>query len=191
MFNLNVYRTKYTPMHKSYIALILFIFTSFNCEAQQSTTIEKGGDLLLYALPMSAIATTIIKKDPKGSKQFALGFLVNGVTTEGLKYLVKKERPNGTNFKSFPSGHTSITFQSAAFLQRRYGWKFGIPAYVLASYTGFSRIESKNHYFIDVLAGAAIGIGSSYIFTTKYTKDIQVSIQRDDLGTTIGLKLEF
>ncbi|MFC4739887.1 phosphatase PAP2 family protein [Flavobacterium ponti] len=191
MFNLNVYRTKYTPMHKSYIALILFIFTSFNCEAQQSTAIEKGGDLLLYALPMSAIATTIIKKDPKGSKQFALGFLVNGVTTEGLKYLVKKERPNGTNFKSFPSGHTSITFQSAAFLQKRYGWKFGIPAYVLASYTGFSRIESKNHYFIDVLAGAAIGIGSSYIFTTKYTKDIQVSIQRDDLGTTIGLKLEF
>jgi len=53
-----------------------------------------------------------------------------------------------------------------------------------------SRIESKNHYFIDVLAGAAIGIGSSYIFTTEYTKDIQVSLVRDNFGTSIALKLE-
>lgn len=180
-------------MYKPLILLFLSItlLTTAPTQAQQSTTIEKGGDFLLYALPLSAIATTIIKKDPKGTKQFALGFLVNGVTTEGLKYLIKKERPNGTNFKSFPSGHTSITFQSAAFVQKRYGWKYGIPAYVLASYTGYSRIQSDNHYFIDVLAGAAIGIGSSYIFTTEHTKDIQVSIVRDNESTSVALTLEF
>jgi len=177
-------------MYKTFILVFLFLLSSLNTQAQDKTAIEKGGDVLLFALPMSAIAATIIKKDPKGTKQFALGFLVNGVTTEGLKFLVKKERPDGSNFKSFPSGHTSITFQSAAFIQKRYGWRYGIPAYVLASYTGLSRIESKNHYFIDVLAGAAIGIGSSYIFTTEYTKDIQVSLVRDNFGTSIALKLE-
>lgn len=177
-------------MLKPIVVLFLSLSLCYHTQAQESA-VEKGGDILLYTLPMTALAATIIKKDPKGTKQFALGFLVNGITTEGLKYLVKKERPNGTNFKSFPSGHTSITFQSAAFIQKRYGWKVGIPAYILAGYTGYSRIESKNHYFIDVLAGAAIGVGSSYLFTTEYTKDIRVGLVRDSFGTSIALSLEF
>ncbi len=71
----------------------------------------------------------------------------------------------------FPSGHTSTTFQSASFIQRRYGWKYGIPAYALAAFTGYSRINAQKHDGWDVLAGAVVGIGSSYLFTTPYQKE--------------------
>lgn len=177
-------------MTKSVLAALFFIFYSFNAEAQNNT-VERSGDVLLYAIPLTSLATTIILKDRKGTVQFSKGFLVNAITTEALKYIVNKERPNGFDNKSFPSGHTSITFESAAFVQKRYGWKYGAPAYILAAYTGYSRVESKNHYFIDVLAGAALGIGSSYLFTTKYTKDIQVSVVKDNFGTSLALKLDF
>ena len=74
-------------------------------------------------------------------------------------------------WNSFPSGHTSTTFQSASFIHKRYGFKYSIPAYVLAGYTAFTRLESDKHDGWDVLAGAIIGVGCSYLFTTPYKKE--------------------
>jgi membrane-associated phospholipid phosphatase len=53
-------------------------------------------------------------------------------------------------------------------MRKRYGWEYGIPAYVAATFVAYSRVESKQHYTHDVIAGAAIGIGSSYLFTRPY-----------------------
>ena len=57
---------------------------------------------------------------------------------------------------------------AAEFLRRRYGWEYGVPAYALAGFVGYSRVESREHYPHDVLAGAAIGFISSYVFTRPY-----------------------
>ncbi|MCO6162945.1 phosphatase PAP2 family protein [Flavobacterium sp. NRK F7] len=176
---------------RKFLLLLVFLCSQWGNTQVQSTFAESTGDALLYALPISTIATTIFIKDYKGLKQFSKGFLVNAVTTEALKLIIKKERPNHANFKSFPSGHTSITFQSAAFIQKRYGWEYGIPVYALAAFTGYSRIESKNHYFIDVLAGAAIGVSSSYLFTTKYERNLDVSLAIDSYGSSIIFVYQF
>jgi len=76
---------------------------------------------------------------------------------------VNRTRPNGGH-QSFPSGHTASAFAGAAFLQRRYGWKVGVPACFAATFVGYSRVESHNHYTSDVVAGAAIAIGANLIF---------------------------
>ena len=90
-----------------------------------------------------------------------------GVLTQ---FLVKKERPDGSDNHSFPSMHTSVSFTGAAFIQRRYGWKWGIPAYAVATYVGWSRTYAKKHDWWDVAAGAAMGIGSAYIFTRPFAQ---------------------
>ena len=72
--------------------------------------------------------------------------------------------------------HTSVSFAGAAFIQRRYGWKWGIPAYAVASYVGWSRTYGKKHDWWDVAAGAAIGIGSAYIFTRPFASKHNLSI---------------
>jgi membrane-associated phospholipid phosphatase len=87
--------------------------------------------------------------------------------TYGLQHTIDAKRPNGKPH-SFPSGHTSISFASAEFVRKRYGWEYGLPAYALASFVAYSRVEAKEHYTHDVIAGAAIGIGSSYLFTRPY-----------------------
>ncbi|MBV1923169.1 MAG: phosphatase PAP2 family protein [Flavobacteriaceae bacterium] len=135
--------------------------------------LEGTGDVLQLALPLSAGITTVIKKDWKGTKQWALSYGTAIIVTHSLKRIVKKQRPEGRNrFDAFPSGHTASAFSGASFIQRRYGWKYGKWAYVLASIVGVSRMEGPDgwHDIWDVLAGASIGIGSTYIFTSPYKK---------------------
>jgi membrane-associated phospholipid phosphatase len=105
--------------------------------------------------------------DFKGTLQFGESFALTEGVTYGLKYTVHETRPNGSS-QSFPSGHTSVSFCGAEFIRKRYGWELGIPAYAAASFVAYSRVESNEHWPHDVIAGAAIGIVSSFIFTTPY-----------------------
>ena len=83
--------------------------------------------------------------------------VVNFGYTELIKVAVGRERPNAQDTKSFPSGHTSNAFALAAVAERHYGWRVGVPAYLLAGLVGASRLEQDKHYLSDVVAGAALG----------------------------------
>lgn len=138
--------------------------------------VEISSDVLVVALPVAAATLTAVNKDWQGAKQIAFTAAATAGVTLLLKYTVKKERPDHSNFHSFPSGHTATGFATAAYIQRRYGWKFGAPAYALATYVGWARIYSKKHDIWDVLAGAAIGAGSAYIFTRPFAKKHDLKI---------------
>jgi len=78
------------------------------------------------------------------------------VMVGGLKLAFQRTRPNGGKY-SFPSGHAAGTFAVATSLQTLYGWKAGVPAYVVASFVSFTRIDMNAHYLSDVVFGAALG----------------------------------
>lgn len=92
---------------------------------------------------------------------FLLAFGRMEAVTYALKYSIDADRPNG-NPHSFPSGHTSASFMGAEFIRKEYGWWAGAPAYLAASYVGWTRQQSRNHYSRDVFAGAAIGVLSNH-----------------------------
>jgi membrane-associated phospholipid phosphatase len=83
--------------------------------------------------------------------------VMNGIITVGLKTTVGRRRPSGGPH-SFPSGHTSATFASAAVLQGHYGWKVGVPAYAISGFIGWARFRDNSHWVTDVVAGSAIGL---------------------------------
>lgn len=178
-------------MKKLFIVVTVLLILSHS-SFSQNKTLETSGDVLLFVMPAAALGSTLIKGDKKGAWQFVKGFALNAALTSGLKYAINKERPNFENNNSFPSGHTSTTFQSAAFIHKRYGIEYGIPAYILASYTGFTRWSEKKHDFTDVLAGAVIGIGSSYIFTTPYQQEhMELTFSAGDGDYLLGFKFKF
>ncbi len=158
-----------------FVFLSFFLLLPSQMEAQliesHNKTVKTSGDVLLVALPTSVALTTLILDDKKGSWQFAKGFVANVAVTTALKYAINKRRPYHGGYQAFPSGHTSVTFQSASFIHRRYGFKYALPAYALAAWTGYSRINATRHDGYDVLAGAAVGIGSSLLFTTPYQRE--------------------
>lgn len=148
-------------------------------------------DVMLYTLPTAAIIGTLCARDWEGLKEGAFTAAATLGATYILKYTVKEWRPDHSDRHSFPSGHTSITFASAAYLQRRYGWAYGAPAYALAAYTGWGRVYSKRHHWWDVVTGAAIGAGSAYIFTRPWAKEHQFSIAPVTDGETMGVTASF
>ena len=81
-----------------------------------------------------------------------------GVMVRGLKMVVDEERPDGSNFDSFPSGHTATAFVGAEIVRTEYGLGYGIAAYTVAAGTGFLRVYNGRHHVVDVLAGAGIGV---------------------------------
>lgn len=165
-----------------WILFIGMLFLALSVQAQEiqvtgsRKAVRTSGDVLAFVTPVAGLATVLATQDWQGLKQGVF----TGVTTLGvtyaLKYIVKKERPDRSDRHSFPSMHTSVSFAGAAFIQRRYGWKWGVPAYLVSTYVGWSRVYGKKHDWWDVAAGAAIGAGSAYIFTRPFARKHQLSI---------------
>ncbi len=190
-----------------YILLISFLFISFPAFPETSAINNDDGfvrnskqkgvatstDVLAIALPAAALAGVLVQQDWKGLIQGVETAAATAGATLILKYAVKERRPDGSNMHSFPSGHTAVTFATAAFLQRRYGWAFGAPAYALATYVGWGRVFSKKHHWWDVVAGGAIGAGSAYIFTRPFAKkhNLQIAPVTDGKCMCIYASMEF
>lgn len=147
--------------------LVLIFFTVASAPAVASSAIATSGDILQYVLPATAASLTLAYKDKPGAIQLGESILLSQGVTYGLKYGLDERRPNGGSH-SMPSGHTSISFTAAEYMRKRYGWWYGVPSYAVASWVAYSRVESHNHWPKDVVAGAGIGIASSYIFTRPY-----------------------
>ena len=82
---------------------------------------------------------------------------VTEMLVEPIKFAAMRERPDGSNRQSFPSGHAAITFAAAAVIERHLGWKRSLAAYAIAAYVSASRLHDNRHYLSDVVFGAAVG----------------------------------
>ena len=188
----------------SILLLVLTFVVVQVCKAQQlesprelafENTVERVGDFAQFAPTAASLAAILIHKDKEGFWQFSKSMGANLAATWVLKYAINKPRPEGrTDGHAFPSGHTSFAFQGASFLQRRYGWKYGIPAYAVASYVAYSRLEGLNdrHDGWDVLAGALLGIASTYLYTTPYIQEhFDVSFTSVKGNYSVGILYKF
>lgn len=81
-----------------------------------------------------------------------------------------KDRHSSRGSSSFPSGHTSTAFTTAAVVMEFYGPWPGVPVLALAGMTGFSRIQRKAHYLSDVLFGATLGYATGKAFSKIHMK---------------------
>jgi membrane-associated phospholipid phosphatase len=81
---------------------------------------------------------------------------------------VREQRPDHSDFHSFPSDTAALAFAPAQFLWDRYGWQVGLPADAAATFVGWSRVDAKKHHWYDVAASAGLAFGFSKFITTRY-----------------------
>lgn len=154
--------------------------------ASAGDSIQTAGNVLNVVLPLTAGLATIGHHDREGAKQLAISLCVTWGVTFVLKRATNETRPDGGAY-SFPSGHASSSFASAEFMRRRYGWKWGGPAYALAAFVAYSRVESHRHYTHDVVAGALLGVATSFIVTKPHpTWTVAVSGDTHGARLTLG-----
>jgi hypothetical protein len=107
---------------------------------------------------------------------YLLSSIIQNTTVFSIKKLSAQQRPDGSGYTSFPSGHTATAFASAEFLYQEYkdvSFWYGVAGYTMAAATGYLRMYNNKHWFSDVVAGAGVGI-----LSTKVAYWIYPSIKR-------------
>lgn len=105
-----------------------------------------------------ATAALQIAFDQENGIKHGRAIMLTAASHITLATAIGRERPSGRNNLSFPSGHGSSAFATATSLAYAYGWKAGVPAYLLATAIGASRVSQNTHWISDVVSGAALGI---------------------------------
>jgi membrane-associated phospholipid phosphatase len=148
---------------------------------------DVGRDVLFY----TALGYPAVQDDWEGLGQAALTLGSTRFLTDGLKDVASEERPDGSDNRSFPSGHTSMSFAAAGTLHKRYGWKIGIPAHAVAAFVGTARVKADKHYVHDVIAGAAIGEAAAWLITRKKSEKVQWLPWGDTRGAGVSMVVRY
>lgn len=159
---------------------LLFVMPVYSAEpaieiSGSRKAVRTSTDVILFTMPAATLGVAIAKKDWQGIWIGAAECAGTFAVTYGLKYAIRKKRPDGSDYHSFPSAHSSLVFTDASFVMRRYGWKFGVPAYALATYVAWGRTYAKKHDFWDVATGAAIGTAIGLISTRPFMKNVEIA----------------
>ncbi|SFU64175.1 PAP2 superfamily protein [Pustulibacterium marinum] len=157
---------------------------SLNLEIREEMEEHHGGekigidDFSQYVPALSVYGLNLIGVE--GAHSFkdrtivlATSYLIMSSTVLSLKKITHVQRPDGSTYNSFPSGHTATAFLGAEFLYQEYKneslW-YGITGYAIAAGTGYLRVYNKRHWLTDVSAGAGIGILSVKLAYWLYPK---------------------
>lgn len=152
---------------------------------------DEASSVARDGLIIAALGVPLLKKDSAGGLQAAASMGAAFGATAGLKEAFPEWRPDRSNRKSFPSGHTSVSFAAAANLQNRYGRKFGIPAHVAAAFVAIARVKARKHDWDDVLAGAAIGEAAGLLVTRRRSSTMVVIPYGDLRHAGVVLAMRF
>lgn len=149
------------------VALVAAVMASSPVQASPQGW-QTASDVGVYSLMAVSIGLPLLEKDTNGALQAAGSIGAASLIVTGLKETFPKTRPDGSDRKSFPSGHTSNAFAAAATLAERQGLAVGIPAFAVAGFVGLARVEGKKHYWSDVAVGAGIGSLAGFLITSKH-----------------------
>jgi len=141
--------------------------------------------VVLPAIPIGLFVSGVVNNDKDligNSIQIGSSGAISAITVYGLKQIIRRDRPFVThdfienigkeNGFSMPSGHTAVAFSLATAMSLQYPkWYIIIPSYLWASAVGYSRMHLGVHYLTDVIIGAIVGAGVSYI-TFQIEKEV-------------------
>lgn len=138
---------------------------------------KTASNRLRFASDVGMAATSLfLMRDSGGQRGFRsraaytgvgyLGAIFSSGASGTLKSVTGRPRPDGSNTRSFPSGHSTRAFAYAAFSHRalkesglpkgaRVGLRWTLTG--LAAGTAWARVEAGVHYPTDVLVGAGLG----------------------------------
>jgi membrane-associated phospholipid phosphatase len=159
--------------------------------AMAESKLETAGTATAIALPVIAGGITLLKHDRKGTLQLFIETALTVGTAYGLKQIVHEQRPDGSDYKSFPSETTALGASGAAFLWGRYGWEYGLPAYAATGFVAYSRVESRQHHWYDTLASGVLASGYGYFVTTPLKRRYNINTQLTPFSDGGAVRLSY
>lgn len=154
---------------KRALAIYIIMCISVCCAIAQQRHSDTPDDILQYTPYATVLALKACgvesRSDWRGlAANTALSFVMSAGVTYTLKHTVSEQRPDHSDRRSFPSGHSTVAFAGATVLRHEFGhvspW-VSIGGYTVATLTAADRVRRDRHHWHDVAAGAAIGVLST------------------------------
>jgi hypothetical protein len=182
---------------KSWI-LAIALFAALPLSAAQADIASKNtektvGESIAYSLPVAAVTITLMHDDDwTGLKEYGFVAAATMGSTLLIRQFIHKTSPDGTSDRSFPSIEAAAGSPAESYLWRRYGWQYGLPAFILEHSASFLLDRAGKHHFVDGLAVSALSAGFSWLSVTPYHKRIDFGAYTDDRGGVyVGARMNF
>jgi len=174
------------------LALTALLCAPQAAQAAGTKALTTTGTMVAIALPVVAGGISIYKDDWNGAAQLGLNTVLTVGTAFALKQVIRERRPDGSDWKSFPSDTTALAASGSSYLWKRYGWEYGLPAFAASQFVSFTRVEAKKHHWYDTLASSVIAIGYSHLVVSRYRKpNFYSSLEASPDGAMVRMAYNF
>ena len=156
-------------MNRILLIISLLLMTGLDCWGQKHS--DALDDVLQYT-PYASVfilkACGMESRDDwtKLSLTTAASWVMSAGVGYTLKHTIKEWRPDHSDQRSFPSGHTIFAFAGATALHKEF-WKvspwISVAGYGMATIVAVDRVVRDRHHWYDVAAGAGIGIATTSV----------------------------
>ncbi len=178
--------------HSLALALAMLLCAPSAAQAAGNKALTTSGTMVAIALPVVAGGISIYKDDWNGAAQLGLNTVLTVGTAFALKQVIRERRPDGSDWKSFPSDTTALAASGSSYLWKRYGWEYGLPAFAASQFVSFTRVEAKKHHWYDTLASSVIAIGYSQLVVSRYNRyNFYSSLEASPDGAMVRLAYDF
>jgi membrane-associated phospholipid phosphatase len=145
---------------------------------------DKLSTVLSVGAPVVAGFNSWRKGDDEGVKDLGLSLFGTLVIDEAIKNVHKETRPDGSGNDSFPSNHAAISFATARYVDIRDSGAGADFYYAAAVLTSYARVQAKQHYWRDTIAGGGIGILMSGVATDPKSTKVMASPLKGGMAFT-------
>jgi len=152
---------------------------------------DRASDVAVLSLVGWSLGVPLVQGDRTGAVQAGGSIASAYAGAFVLKRAFPETRPDGSDSRSFPSGHTSAAFAAATSILERRGPAEGVPALAVASFVGVARVKADKHHWHDVLAGAALGSAAGLLLTSPRERSDQLMVWASPKSVTLGYAARF
>ncbi len=176
--------------------------TLFGSDAEATSDDLRDAATAAYVVTALLAPSDTAYDKGRGLAVGAATMVADGLLSRGIKDLAGRERPDGSNDSSLPSGHASKAASRSAMAIRNLGYIDMPPAlrrtstvalHTLALSTGAARVEAGKHHLSDVLVGYALGqFLATFMyeaFMPNYRSAAELSVTPLDQGAAITLSI--
>lgn len=168
---------------------VLALIVPTGAFAGKNTKIETAGTAIAISLPLVAGGISLLHhQDWDGVAELTASTVATVGAALILSRIVHEQRPDHSDFHSFPSDTAALAYAPADYLWARYGWEYGVPAYAAAMFVGYSRVNAKKHRWYDVAASSVIAFGCNYAIVTRYHERNRYGVYAMADGDAVGVR---